>query len=66
MSKFVPHTAETVPEPSREGLAGAKQTFGFVPNMIGVLAESPAAVDGLQALYGAFEQSSFSLKEREL
>ncbi len=29
MSKFVPHTANTAPEPSREGLAGAKQTFGM-------------------------------------
>ena len=66
MRKFVPHTAETAPEASREGLAGAKRKFGFVPNMIGVLAESPATLDGLQALHGAFEQSSFNPKEREL
>ena len=66
MSKFVPHTAETAPDASREGLAKAERTFGFVPNMAGVLAASPAALHGLLALHGAFEQGSFSRKEREL
>ena len=66
MSRYIPHTAETAPEASREGLAKAKRAFGFVPNMMGVLAASPAALDGLQALNGAFAQGSFSLKEREL
>ena len=66
MSRYIPHTAETAPEASREALAKAKRTYGFVPNMIGVLAASPATLDGLQALSGAFEQGSFSPKEREL
>lgn len=66
MSKYVPHTAKTAPEASREGLAKARQRFGFVPNIMGVLAESPAALDGLQALDRSFGRSSFSPKEREL
>ena len=66
MNRFTLHTNETAPEASREGLAKAKQTFGFVPNLMGILAESPAALNGLQALYGSFGQSSFSPAEREL
>ena len=66
MSRYIPLTAETAPEASREGLAKAKRAFGFVPNMMGVMAASPVALDGLQALNGAFAQGSFSRKEREL
>ncbi len=66
MNKFVLHTNETAPEASREGLAGAKRKFGFVPNMIGVLAESPATLDGYLALNDVFERSSFSPQEQQL
>ena len=66
MSKFVPHTAETAPEASRDGLAGAKGKFGFVPNLFGVLAESPATLDGYLTLNDIFERSSFSPQEQQL
>ncbi len=66
MSKFGPHTAETAPEASHDGLAGAKGKFGFVPNLFGVLAESPATLDGYLALNDIFERSSFSPQEQQL
>ena len=54
MVDFVPHTIETAPERSGPGLRAAEQKLGFIPNMMAVLAESPAALDAYQAVQGAF------------
>lgn len=66
MSQFPIHTLDTAPDSSRFALAGTKSKFGFVPNLIGMLAESPAAVAGYLALGEKFEQSSFSPVERQV
>ncbi len=66
MSKFPVHTHETSPESSRFVVAGAKSKYGFVPNLIGMLAESPAALAGYVALGEKFDQSSFSPVERQV
>jgi hypothetical protein len=41
MTKFTVHTAETAPAASRPLLEGIGRSFGFVPNLFGVFAESP-------------------------
>ena len=64
MVDFVPHSIETAPERSGPGLRAAEQTLGFIPNMMGVLAESPAALDAYQAVQGAFATSSFATAEQ--
>ncbi len=64
MVDFVPHSIETVPERSGPGLRAAEQKLGFIPNMMGVLAESPAALDAYQAVQGAFATSSFTTAEQ--
>ncbi len=46
MSRYAPHTAESAPEASRAGLDKAARKFGRLPNLIAVMAESPAALDG--------------------
>ncbi len=66
MSRYAPHTAESAPEASRAGLDKATQKFGRLPNLIAVMAESPAALDGYLALDGIFEQSAFSPGERQV
>lgn len=38
--------------------------MGFIPNMMAVLAESPAALEAYQAIQGAFATSSFSPAEQ--
>ncbi len=65
MSNFTVHTADTAPENSRELLAGAQQAFGFIPNLIGTFAESPAALEAYLALGQIFDKSSFSATERQ-
>lgn len=58
--------AGSAPEASRRGLEAAKEKFGFVPNLLGVLAEAPAALEGYMAVAGAFEKSSLSPVEQQI
>ena len=53
MTKFIAHTIETAPTRSRALLEGVKQALGFVPNLYGVFAESPAALQGALAIWDA-------------
>jgi uncharacterized peroxidase-related enzyme len=66
MSRFVVHSQEAAPEESRFALAGAKSKFGFVPNLIGMLAGSPAAVGGYLGIGEQFDKSSFTPAERQV
>ncbi len=65
MVDFIPHSIETAPERSGPGLRSTEQRLGFIPNMMGVLAESPAALDAYLAVQGAFATSSFSTAEQQ-
>jgi len=42
--KFPRHTKDTAPEASRSILERVEGAYGFIPNIYGVMAESPAAV----------------------
>jgi len=66
MSIFPIHTPETAPEASRPLLAQAKAQFGFVPNILSGLAESPAALEAYMTAMGIFHRGSFSEAERDL
>jgi uncharacterized peroxidase-related enzyme len=66
MTQFIAHTAESAPAESRPLLEGLKRSFGFVPNLFGVFAESPAALRGALAIYESFSTSSLSPVEQQL
>ncbi len=66
MSIFPIHTPETAPEAARPTLDQAKARFGFVPNILLGLAESPAALEGYMTLMGIFHGGSFSEIERDV
>ena len=66
MVQFTAHTAETAPSESRPMLEGIGKAFGFVPNLFGVFAESPAALRGALAIYDAFSSSTLSPAEQQL
>ena len=66
MTNFNVHTIDTAPEPSRPHLEGAQKAFGFVPNLIGVLAESPAVAEAYLTLTRIFDKSSLSTTERQV
>jgi uncharacterized peroxidase-related enzyme len=65
--KFDIHTPKTAPEGSRFVLEGAEKKNGFVPNLLGVLAESPAALQAYSNLSGALQHNSaFSSAEQQV
>lgn len=65
MSLFTLHNKETAPKGSHDGLDAATEKFGFLPNILGVLAESPPALDGYISLSDLLGGSSFSPQEQQ-
>lgn len=64
MAEFEIHTLETAPEKSRPFLEGSLKAFGRVPGLHGVMAESPALLEGYKALHRLFaEETSFDKDE---
>jgi len=66
MISFTVHNRDSAPENSLEYLQEAEKIFGFVPNLIDVLAESPAAVKAYLDLYETFNTASLSPTERQV
>lgn len=64
MSEFIVHDIDSAPEGARDGLRAAEKNLGFVPNMMSVLAESPAALEAYQGISAVFAKSSFSAAEQ--
>lgn len=59
------HSLDTAPEGSKATLAAAQKGYGFVPNLLGVMANSPVLVAAYAALSGIFEGSSLTSAERQ-
>ena len=55
---FQIHDQQSAPAGSQDTLGQVEQGFGFVPNVLGVMAESPAALRGYATLNGLLEQQS--------
>jgi AhpD family alkylhydroperoxidase len=64
--KFTVHTLETAAEDSKLALVHAQETFGFIPNLEGILAEAPALLKGSIALWDLFTTTSFTLIEQQV
>lgn len=60
------HDKTSAPQASAEALAGAEKAFGFIPNLLGVFAESPAALKAYLTLGELFGSTSFSDTERQV
>ncbi|KXX72372.1 carboxymuconolactone decarboxylase family protein [Flammeovirga sp. SJP92] len=63
MANFKIHNSETAPQESKELLEGKKKAFGFVPNLIGTLANSPQLAKAYDYLHEAFANTSFNNDE---
>lgn len=64
MLEFTAYDKDTAPEGSRGTLEMVEQRFGFVPNVLAVLAEEPAALAGSVQLLGLLDQSTLELEEQ--
>ncbi|ACK73777.1 Carboxymuconolactone decarboxylase (plasmid) [Gloeothece citriformis PCC 7424] len=64
--EFTIYDLETAPPDSKEALRHAKETFGLIPNLEGILAQAPPVLKGSMALWDLFETSSFTPIERQV
>ncbi|PIR19203.1 MAG: carboxymuconolactone decarboxylase [Elusimicrobia bacterium CG11_big_fil_rev_8_21_14_0_20_64_6] len=60
------YAVEDAPAGSKELLAAAKKNYGFVPNLLGTMAEAPSLLKAYMTLSGIFEESSFDAAERQV
>lgn len=65
MSRLTVQSIESAPEASRPYLEKAQAKNGFVPNLLGVLANAPTAVETYLTVTEINSRSSFTLAERE-
>lgn len=66
MSRLTIHTLETAPEASRDRVDAAQKANGFLPNLIGVLANAPIAIEAYQVVGAINGRSSLNPTEREV
>jgi AhpD family alkylhydroperoxidase len=66
MTRLTLHTPETAPEASRPWVARSLAGNGFLPNLIGVLASAPAALETYFTVGEINGRTSLTLAEREV
>lgn len=66
MTNYNIHSPETAKGKAAEMLAGAKSKFGFVPNLLGVMAEAPALLEGYTTLSQIYEGTSLNATEKQI
>jgi uncharacterized peroxidase-related enzyme len=66
MKSFKVYDETDAPEKSQATLAAITKGFGFVPNVVGVLAESPPVLDAYMDLKKKLEATSFSPQELQV
>lgn len=66
MSRLTIHSADTAPEAARERVRAAEQANGFLPNLIGVLANAPTALETYQVVGAINGRTSLNPAEREV
>ena len=66
MTRLTVHTPATAPEGSRGFIETVIANSGFLPNLIGVLANAPVALETYLTVSGINARASLSLAEREV
>ncbi len=66
MSQFTIHDQSTAPEGSRQLLTQTEASWGFIPKLHGVLAESPVALEAYDTLFGLVARGSLSPVEQQV
>lgn len=63
---FIVHNEDSAPESVQPVLAKVKGKFGFVPNILGVMADSPALLKAYLTLAELFESTSLTATEKQI
>ena len=64
MPNFEIHTLDTAPRDAHDDLRKIQDNYGFIPNLLGELAESPASLSAYLSMQNAFSTSSFDPDEQ--
>lgn len=66
MSHFTIHTVGSAPAASKELLTATEQRFGFIPNLVRVMAEAPSTLKSYLALGEALGETSLTPVEQQV
>lgn len=66
MSEFPLHEIESAPDAARPILEGAEEAYGFVPNLLRVMAEAPPLLEAYTTLNEILEKTSLAPTERQV
>lgn len=66
MTDFPVHSLESAPEASKGLLEQTQKNFGFIPNLIAVMATSPAVTEAYLGVAGIFAKSGLSATEQQI
>lgn len=66
IGRFLPLTILTAPDSSKLILEDIRRSYGEIPNLMAVFANSPAVLEGYRVLENAWHNGSFPPRERQL
>lgn len=66
MSILKPHTVESASEAGADAIRKAESAFGFAPNLVRILAESPQAAEAYLAVHDLFSKTDLSPVEQQV
>lgn len=66
MTSYKIHNENTASAPAADLLKKTKDKYGFVPNLLGTMAEAPALLKAYMTLSGIFDETSFSATEKQI
>jgi len=66
MSRVTLHTLDSAPEAAKPFLENALKNAGYIPNLLGILANAPAALETYITVSGLNGKAALSLGEREV
>jgi len=66
MADLTIHSLDTAPDASKPSLEAAQKKYGFIPNLIGELANSPTAVEAYLTLAGIYAKSTLTPGEQQV
>lgn len=66
MINLKPLNDQNAPEPAREVLGKVKKNFGFIPNLLGNMANAPPLLKAYLAVGTLFDQTSLTPTERQV
>ena len=66
MSRLPVHNVETAPAEARERVQNVRRANGYLPNLIGVLANAPAVLETYQVVGAINARTGLSPEEREV